>query len=85
MDVVYDVVRFVIWLVGAICEIEGKVKEVDDLHVALNDYFESIFFEDFLEIFFDLLCLGSTCIFEIGKTIVSVQSNRFFVISFCDD
>ena len=39
MDVVYDVVRFVIWLVGAICEIEGKVKEDDVLHVALDDYF----------------------------------------------
>ena len=42
LDIQQLVIGLYIWLVAAVCEIEGHIKKVDDLFVSINCYFKAI-------------------------------------------
>lgn len=85
MDVVDDVVRFVVWSVGSVCKVERQVEVVNDFHIALDDNLEAVFLKDFLEIFFDLFCLRAAQVLESSEAIVSIKSNGSLVVPARDD
>lgn len=85
MDVVDDVIRFVVWSVGSVCKVERQVEVVNDFHVALDDNLEAVFFKDFLEIFFDLFCLWAAQVLKSSESIVSIKSNGSLVVPVRDD
>jgi len=85
VDVVWDVVGFVVGSVSTICEVECQVEVVNGFDVTLYDDIESIFFKDFLEIFFYPFCLRAADALERSKAIVSIWSNVFLVVSVGND
>ena len=42
MDIRQLVIGLYIWLVAAVCEIEGHIEKVDDLFVSIDCYFKAI-------------------------------------------
>ena len=73
MDVRQLVIRFHVWLVAAVCEVEGYIKKVDDLLVCLNCDLKACRFEhlfDFLLGFFNFFQDG----FANCETIVTAKA-----------
>ena len=74
----------VVWLsvraVGTVCEVEGDVQVVDSFHVCLYSYVKSVSLEASCCVFPYSFSLLSGCMFENGKSVVSIQTDVFFAV-----
>ena len=79
-----DVLWVVVWLsvraVGTVCEVEGDVQVVNSFHVCLYSYVKSVSLEASCYVFPYSFSLWSRCMFENGKSVVSIQTDFIFAV-----
>ena len=79
-----DVLWVVVWLsvraVGTVCEVEGDVQVVDSFHVCLYSYVKFVSLEASCYVFPYSFSLWSGCMFENGKSVVSIQTDVIFAV-----
>ena len=74
-----DVLWMVVWLsvrtVGTVCKVEGDVQVVNNFRACLYSYVKSMSLEASCYVFPYSLSLWSGCVFENGKSVISIQKD----------